>query len=439
MNNNMKLLSCIIYKDYFYFIGYWLGEIIRSLLEIFLEILPNKKNNRNNKNSNKEESYIIEEELLKLILLNIADLLTGFLVLYTKKKMRSSDPEINLKKKSKSKTIGTPLLYTDLPRFKHKIFIIPLISILDLIASSVYLIAALFSKINFKPKQLDWMMSIDIIARIFFSIIILKITVRKHHKFGIILCIIGFVLMSVSDIISIENSRKKAGMEVYDIIISILIIFPHSILFPLVDVLYKIVLTNDYLLPHSLMFYRGVSQTIIYIIIPILNWKKKINWKFLQKFNIYKIIYSFSFTIISCIRNLSVLKVIYIFNSHYVSFLHAIIIFENTFRQFLDHDKTYDMYRFGDFKGVMYFASDIIALIVISVGTLIFNEMIIINACGLNKKVRANLLIEEKDDDKICESFYYEEEEEEDEIKSEKKDKSFGISSNSNNESNDSI
>ena len=422
----MGLLSCVIYNEYFYFIGYWLGEIIRSLIEILLD-KPRWQ---------EERKYKIEEELLQLILLNIADLLTGFLVLYTKTKMRSSDPEINITNKNKRKTIGTPLIYTDLSRFKHRLFIIPLISILDFVASSVYLISALLSKIYIEQRQLDWMLSIDIIARIFFSIIILKITIRKHHALGLILCVFGFVLMSVSDSISINNYIKHhTDIKYNDIIKFILIIFPNSILFPLVDVLNKIVLTSDFLLPHSLMFYRGVSQCWFFIIIiPMLNWKNKIDWDFLHEFNFKKIAYTILFTLISCIRNLCVLKVIYIFNSHYVSFLRAIIIFENTFRQFFEED----IYKFNNKKGIMYFIADIIALIVISVGTLIFNEMIIINACGLNKKVKANLLIEEKDDDKTCESVYYEEEEEDDENKNERKDKSDLKASTSNNDDSES-
>jgi hypothetical protein len=256
------------------------------------------------------------------------------------------------------------------------------------------------------------MLSIDIIARIIFSIIILKITIRKHHALGLILCVFGFVLMSVSDSISINNYIKHhSNIKYNDIIKFILIIFPNSILFPLVDVLNKIVLTSDFLLPHSLMFYRGVSQCWFFIIIiPMLNWKNKIDWDFLHEFNFKKIAYTILFTLISCIRNLCVLKVIYIFNSHYVSFLRAIIIFENTFRQFFEED----IYKFNNKKGIMYFIADIIALIVISVGTLIFNEMIIINACGLNEKTKMRLLIEEKDENKIIdESFYYEEEDDE--------------------------
>jgi len=398
----MGLLSCTIYKTYLYFIGYWLGEIIRTIIEIiFMDKIEKEKE--------KKINFKKEEELMKLFLLNIADLLTGFLVLYTKKTMKVLDSSKNLRKESKANKLETSLIYNDEPTFQHKIFLIPLISILDLIASSVYFFAALFSNITLNPRQFDWMVSIDIIARIFFSIIILKIIVRKHHKLGIILCIIGFILMSISDIISINDE----DMNFLDILIFILIIFPKSILFPLVDVLYKIVLTNDFLLPHLLMFYRGLSQfPIIFITILILHWNNEIDFEFLNEFNNYnRIIYTISFTIISSIRNLCVLEVIYIFNSHYVSFLLAIIIFENTIRKFFE-DKI--IYNFSDIKGITFFTVDITALLLISAGTLIFNEMIIINACGLKDKTKLNLINEEKGENKIIdESFYYEEEDDE--------------------------
>ena len=416
----MALLSCLIYNEYYYFIVYWLAEIIRSIIEIIFLDKPNPE-----KGYYEKDDFIIEEELVKLILLNIADLLTGFLVLYTNNLMKFSKSDSNPKKESQIKKIDTPLIYNDISRFKHKIFLIPLISILDFIASSVYFIAALFSNIILKTRQLDWMLSIDIIARIIFSIIILKINVRKHHKLGIILCIVGFILMSFSDTISLKNGKVKS----YDIFIYILIIFPKCILFPLVDVLYKIVLTNDFLLPHTLMFYRGVSQCgVFFIIVPLLFWGKKIHSQFFDEYKSYKrIIYSIFFTIISCIRNLCVLKVIYIFNSHYVSFLHAIIIFENTIRQFFEEDS---IYNFREMKGIIYFIVDIFALLIISCGTLIFNEMVIINACGLNEKTKISLLNEEKEENIInCESFYYEEEEENEsnrEREREKQNQSFG-------------
>ena len=245
------------------------AEIIRSIIEIIFLNNPKKSG----KDHYSKEDFIVEEELLKLMLLNIADLLTGFLVLYTNYKMKSLEASRNEKKEeNKEKKLETSLIYNDISRFKHKVFLIPIISILDFLASSVYFIAVLFSKVILIPRQLDWMLSIDIIARIIFSIFILKINERKYHKLGIILlCIIGFILMSISDIISLKNMNNSK-----DILIFIMIIFPKCILFPLGDVLYKIILTNDFLLPHTLMFYRGVSQCwVFFILVPILYWRKK--------------------------------------------------------------------------------------------------------------------------------------------------------------------
>ena len=400
----MALISCNLYKGYFFIIVYWFAEMMRAIFRIiFIKRIKNREIFR------KQEKYIVENELVNLISLNLADLLAGILVLITKIRMRS----FNYNKKSKSiikiNKINPSLIYNELSKIKHKIYLIILISILDYLARSLKFLATLTNKPRLKTRQTDWMLSFDIITRIFLCIIILKIKVQKHHKFAIILCLIGFILMSISDIMSIKKRNKNYS----DIIIYILIIFPKSILFPIEDVINKILLTNDYLLPHSLIFRRGIYQLgFSLILIPFLYFKNVIHFDYyneLQKINI--IIYSILFIIISFIRNLCLMNVIYIFNMHYVSFLLAIIIFDDTIRQFFEEDNIYD---FTQIKGIMFFIFDIIALLIISLGTLVFNEMIVINAYGLNDKTKEGLLIEEQlENVNNFESFYFAEEDEE--------------------------
>ena len=225
--------------------------------------------------------------------------------------------------------------------------------------------------------------------------------------------------MFVSDTMTII----KEHIDSRDVIIFITIIFPRVILFPLEDVFNKILLFNDFFLPHSLLFWRGVTQFFFFLfILPILYFNKKINFKYLKEIKTTKkIIHSIVFTIISLIRNLCLMNVIYIFNSHYVSFLLVIIIFDNTIQQFLEKDKKYS---FKETKGIIYFSIDILALIIIMLGALIFNEMIIINACGLKEKTKKGLLSTEKIDGENLDSFYYAEDDDEDteEDKKEKKD-----------------
>ena len=391
----MTLISCIFHKGYYFFIVYWIIELIRSIARISLN---------NNKLSSLDytiEDFVFEEELLKLILLNISDLLAGFLLLYTKIIMKPFKKRKKTKILQKLTSLESSLIYNNISykyNHNHIILLILLISLLDFIARSAYFFSTLPKIHRLKPRQVDWMLSIDIIARTLFSIIFLKIKVRRHHKLSIVLCMLGFILMFVSDTMTII----KEHIDSKDVIIFMMIIFPRVILFPLEDVFNKI-LFNDFFLPHSLIFWRGVTQFIFFLfILPILYFKDKINFEYLKEIRkSTKIIHSTVFTIISLIRNLCLMNVIYIFNSHYVSFLLVIIIFDNT----------------------IHFSKDILALIIIMLGTLIFNEMIIINACGLKEKTKKGLLSTEKIDGENLDSFYYADDDEDtEEDKNEKKD-----------------
>ena len=414
----MKLISCIFYKGYFYFIAYWLSEVIRSVIGITLN---NKKQYSLQYYS---EGFPLEEELFKLILLNIADLLTGFLVLYTNIIMKSLKTKKKNEIPKKIEKLEPSLIYNTLSYKSNNsgIWLIILISILDFAASSVYLFSKLPKIKRLKPRQIDWMLSIDIIARTLLAIFFFKIQVRKHHKLSIILCMIGFILMSISDIMSIIKEDIKAK----DVFIFIAIMFPKAILFPLEDVFNKIILFNEFFLPHSLIFWRGVTQFFFFlIIIPILYFNNKINLEFFKKMKkIKKIVHSVLFVFISAVKNLCLMNVIYIFNSHHISFLLVIIIVDNTIQQFFDKDSIYDL---KETKGIIYFTIDILALIIILIGTLIFNEMIIINAFGLNEKTKKGLLSIEKIDGENEESIYYSEDDEEEE------DKTIKNSNNNNN------
>ena len=411
----MTLLSCIFHKGYYFFIIYWLIELIMSITRISLN---------NNKISSLDyviEDFVFEEELIKLILLNISDLLSGFLVLYTKIIMKSFKKRKKTKIIQKITSLESSLIYNKITytyNHNHKILLILLISLLDFIARSAYFFSTLPKIQRLKPRQVDWMLSIDIIARTLLSIFFLKIKVRKHHKLSIALCMLGFILMFVSDTMTII----KEHIDSRDVIIFMIIIFPRVILFPLEDVFNKILLFNDFLLPHSLIFWRGVTQFFFLLfILPTLYFNNKINFEYLKEIKTTKkIIHSIVFTIISLIRNLCLMNVIYIFNSYYVSFLLVIIIFDNTIQQFLENDKKYS---FKEIKGIIYFSIDILALMIIMLGTLIFNEMIIINACGLKEKTKKGLLSIEKIDGENLDSFYYADDDENtEEDKKEKKD-----------------
>ena len=306
---------------------------------------------------------------------------------------------------------------------------------MDFIAKSVDFFSALVNVKSLKSRQVDWMLSIDIIVRHIFSVKLLKLKVGRHHNLSIILCMIGFLLMWFSDIKTIMNSKKKNR----DIIIYLIIFLPKTILFPLEDTFNKILLTNDFLLPHSLIFLRGIFELVIILIsIALLHFKNTINYEYYKKLKIRKISYFYFilFTFLTSIRNLCLMNVIYIFNSNHISFLIAIKIFDNTIRQFLEENIIYDL---GKKKGIVHFSIDIIALILISLGSLIFNEIIVINACGLNEKTKPGLLFLEKIDnfDNLDSLYYADEDEKEEENINEIRNESIQRIQPSNNIQND--
>ena len=377
----MSLLSCVCYKSYFFILIYWIIEISVSLIK------------------NIKESYFLlknidyENQFIDIISLNIADLLAGFLVLY-------SYCQFKHRTNNKIKT-RIPLIYNPLKKNKKKIFsLLILICFLDLYSRSVYFIHSIISKEKgFKRFQMDWLVGLDIINRYLFSRIILRTKITKHHIFSIIITIIGYSINSIIDgfVADFEGIKK--------IIIYSFFILPRVIFFPLEDVINQILLSKDYLMPHILMFYRGIIEFIILLIVTIiLIFTGKINFNFKED-NILIIIILRCFLIISySIKAFFLMEIIYIFNLQYVSFLVVSESFGDflylVYLNFSEENKYYD--------NKYYFIFEIISLIIIIFGTLIYNEIIIINKSGLNDETKPNLLIKERRDFSIAIGKYVE-------------------------------
>ena len=75
----MAWISFSFYKNYYYFLVFWILELAVSIIKYFFEV----------ETSNKSEIYYKENEYFNLISLNIADLLAGFLVLFTEMQMKT--------------------------------------------------------------------------------------------------------------------------------------------------------------------------------------------------------------------------------------------------------------------------------------------------------------------------------------------------------------
>ena len=179
---------------------------------------------------------------------------------------------------------------------------------------------------------------------------------------------------------------------------TIIFIFLRIVCFTWSDVLNKILMTKLFMSAEGLMFWRGCIQFLILIIISIimaiLYFTSGIKFDFIETDLKYIIFMKIAFTIISFIKSFLILKVIDHLTAQYVSFMVVAECYGGTLNKFFNYLFTNQSNL--SIEEILHFICDFIAIILILFGTLIYNEIIIINRCGLNETTRSALLFEEK-------------------------------------------
>ena len=374
--NKLPFVTIKFHKGYFFIFIFW-------LLEIALSFLKNKYS-EDYKLSNKRsdnEYFIVTSNV-------IADLLAGFLVLITKCTMSYEDNSYNRGRTNNN--IEVELIYNDVVKEIHEksIFYVILISILHLISVSAYFIFYIIFNVNYNDNskvlenyQMDYIIGIDIISRFIFSKIILKNEIYRHHKVSLVICALGICFMTYSDFLSIINEKKEFNAFYF-----VLFILFRAIFFPLADVYNKLLLTDKLFLPQNLMFYRGCIESLILIIIsPILYFTSKLNFDNIIETDLkMRILINVGFLMLIFFKAFCLMKVIDIFNAQFVSFIIVAELFSGTLNHFYNFIHLENSEK-ENMKEKYGFIIDIISLIIIMFGTLLYNEMIIINRCDLNR------------------------------------------------------
>ena len=253
----MGIFTFSCFKSYYYLLIFWVLDIsVTVIRDIFQD------------QEISDIEYMKGTELIYIGCLTVADLLSGFLVLYTernakkevkeKEKEKSSLAKDTIKslikdknKKNKPKKNKYNLIYNDLSKIKYKYSYLFLISLLEFIARSTDLLYLLIlKKMPIRPGEINWLISVDTFARIFFSYIILKEKIYRHHLFSLVLILIGLCSMSICAFKAIVERELESWTY-------FLFIVGKYLILPLEDVINKILLTNKFLLPHYLMLWRG--------------------------------------------------------------------------------------------------------------------------------------------------------------------------------------
>jgi hypothetical protein len=223
---------------------------------------------------------------------------------------------------------------------------------------------------------MDYIIALDIIFRHLFSRTILKTEIYRHHKVSSIICLLGFALLISIDFHFINLNLNNA---IYMFIISL-----RAILFPLEDTINKILFSKSLYLPHYLMFSRGICEFVAFSFITIILKFCKIEL-FEIKIEILTIlIYAGLFSV----KAFCLMEIIYIFNPQYVSFLIISETFREAILMFLEEKET----KF--YTNIL----EVVALTMVLFGTLMYNEIIIINLFGLEAKTKKYLTLEQNEE-----------------------------------------
>ena len=389
----MSLFSCKFYKTYFYFIIYWGLDILNNIewgnfqskynYEYYYK---NFYDYRLNINTKYYFPFAVETELLNMVNLILADLSFGFLVAYTyirmncKKNLKNEDQN-NIR--NSNNTIE--LIYNEPSKTKNALFLIIIISLLDFVARSIELFFFLIiCPERAEEKNIRWLITIEILPRIVFCYFILKVEFYRHHFLSILFFFIGFLIISIFGIKSIETKNQR--MYVFTMIVP-------KVIYALEDTINKIILTDRFVLPHFLLFFRGlINSILVSILICILNATSNIDSRYynniLDKIQVGEILFKLLSFIFMIFKIFCIFQIIYIFTPQHVGFCIVIIYMFNAIKNMILND---------DFQNEFFYCLlYIICLIFIGIGTLIFTEMLIINFWGLNENTKSGQIKKEE-------------------------------------------
>ena len=308
----------------------------------------------------------------------------------------------NIKEKEQDSNNDIEYIYSDqktennIKRAKRIFKFLIIVSIFDFLASYldiIFTIIKIFTKDNLLINKVENNSSIlfSIISMYVLSILILHSPFYRHHYVSMAINLLLLIILIILDIINIVN-RKLSYIYVIEKTIII-------ILYSFEDVLAKILLSVDSVSPYIYLLYRGIlvnilaflfSFVFIFVKIPDENGDKSCVFSRFWKIYEYKLNILFYIIIFfnEYFMNLNIFLIIDKFSpihfamasiiSYFISSLFSIFLSEN--------DKISNFfYKLGIY-------------LVLIVTSLIYNEFIILNFCGLQKYTQLFLQKEANED-----------------------------------------
>ena len=394
-------------KKHWYFFLFLLGSFLRVIIpDIINKYVESKSLPPENADEEEKFKYKLTQKFFELIRSITSDSLIG--ILHCIHKCRNKDdfkkrPQETYKRNSQK----IVFIFNDeedkFPVMYKMIFLISFVDIIcQLLIPSFILIdfKVLKSKnldLKIEPNDLYLLLFFDIFARYLFSRWILKTYFYKHHYLSFILNIIGLIPIAYVDI------RNKLVPN-FQYILLVIFASIQLILYSFEDIMNKVAFRTLYILPNTLIFYKGLTQLIYLAIISVLFLLSDYNCLSKNYDYVFEIRQFLCFVPFNILRTINLVKVIDKFSAQHMTLLkvfETIILFGyNIFAFSIGLKQQTFKYRKNEGK----FYPQIIGFLLLLFASLIHNELIIINTPSLKAKTEYYL---DKDADKEqCSSYY---------------------------------
>ena len=325
-------------------------------------------------------TYIV---ILSYFLAIIPFLIVKYLSKRRNKKEESENPKNNIKNK-------IIFIYTrDNPTIKHLLKHNILVSIFDFLGE-VSILVFYFLNDNMKVVSL-YSLRIYLIFNIMMqnitSYIVLKTYLYKHHWLSIFMNIFCILSCLIMDIIMIVK-RSITDFRYY---IFILIRLIRISLFSFENSYTKMALDSEFLSPYSLLLFKAVSETILLGIfsIPFIFIKvkednivyKNIFVEFKEYLTGIKLLYSFIRFFCDFLYRLFIIIIIDRFSPNHLALVHIVDSFGSTLSVIIQSAI--------DKKPILWINYAIfVVYVILFISAMIYNEIFIINRCGLSEKTK---------------------------------------------------
>lgn len=378
MENNVYIPR--LTKKHLLFLAFSISSFFREFMTLY---------NYNEPDHDPEDKHHTQKRYFDILQNVISDLLQGILYFLS---------ELKAKRESKKLTNSLKNESLDKDSFKANkkdfIKIMVKISAIDFICQLLFLIFAisLDSDNSIERQNQNFLLIIDITSRFLFCRYFLNTFFYRHHIASMLVNIFVFIILGILDIYNIIRDEKNSTE--LKIIFGIFLII-QTIAYSYEDVLNKIALEKDYFTPYSLLFYKGLFQIPLVIVLSIFlliyHHFKDIFYKIESEFIEYILIKRSIFIVFNILRSISLVHVIDKFSSQYLSILkvlESLFIF---------------IYFLIDIQNKGYY--ELYAKIIISISflilvltSLIYNEVLVLNIFGLQDYTQHGLDVKAQKD-----------------------------------------